>query len=97
MSCPQEEGAQYATGKEQRAVTNSSRKNEVAGPKQKQCSDVYMSGGKSKVWCCKEQYFIGICHVKSMNQGKLNVVTQEMARENINILGISELKWTKTG
>ena len=49
MSRPQEEGAQYATGKEQRAVTNSSRKNEVAGPKQKQCSDVYMSGGKSKV------------------------------------------------
>ena len=45
-----------------------------------------------KIQCYKEQYCIGICHVKSMNQGKLNVVTQEMARENINILGISELK-----
>ena len=49
MSHPQEEGAQYATGKERRAVSNSSRKNEVAGPKQKQRSDVYTSGGKSKV------------------------------------------------
>ena len=42
-------GVQYATGEKLRAVTNSSRKNEVAGPKQKQCSDVYVSGGKSKI------------------------------------------------
>ena len=97
MSHPQEEGAQYATGKERRAVSNSSRKNEVAGPKQKQRSDVYTSGGKSKVWCCKEQYCIGTWNVRSMNQCKLDVAKQEMARVNINILGISEIRWTGMG
>ena len=53
-----------------------------------------MSGGESKVQCYKEQYCIGTWNVKSMNQGKLDIVKQEMARFNINILGISELKWT---
>ena len=56
-----------------------------------------MSGGESKVRCCKEQYFIGTWNVRSMNQGKLEVVKQEMARENIDILGISELKRTRIG
>ena len=51
-----------------------------------------MSGGKSKAWCCKEQYCIGTWNVKSMNQGKLNMVKQEMARVNINSVGTSELK-----
>ena len=51
----------------------------------------------SKVQCCKEQYCIGIWNVRSMNQSKLEVVKQEMARVNINILGISELKWTGMG
>ena len=51
----------------------------------------------SKVQCCKEQYCIGIWHVRSTNQGKLEVVKQEMARVNIDILGISELKWTGMG
>ena len=51
----------------------------------------------SKVQRCKEQYCIGTCNVRSMNQGKLEVVKQEMARVNINILGISELKWTRIG
>ena len=51
----------------------------------------------SQVWCCKEQYCIGIWNVWSTNQGKLDVVKQEMARVNINILGISELKWTGMG
>ena len=50
-----------------------------------------MSGGESKVQCCKEQYCIGTWNVRSMNQGKLDVVKQEMARLNINILEISEL------
>ena len=50
-----------------------------------------MSGGASKVQCCKEQYYIETCKVKSMNQGKLEVVKQEMARVNIDILGTSEL------
>ena len=51
----------------------------------------------SKVQCCKEQYCIVTWNVKSMNQGKLEVVKQEMARLNIKILGISELKWTEMG
>ena len=56
-----------------------------------------VSGGESKVQCCKEQYCIGIWNVRSVNQGKLDVVKQEMARLNIDILGISELKWTRIG
>ena len=56
-----------------------------------------MSGGESKVRCCKEQYCIGNWKVMSMSQGKLEVVKQEMARANIDILGISELKWTGMG
>ena len=54
-------------------------------------------GGESKVRCCKEQYCIGTWNVRSMNQGKLEVVKQEMARANVNILGISKLKWTGMG
>ena len=56
-----------------------------------------VSGGESKIWCCKEQCCIGTWNVRSMNQGKLDVVKQEMARINMNILGISELKWTGMG
>ena len=55
------------------------------------------TGDRSKVWCCKEQYCIGTWNVRSMNQGKLEVVKQEMARVNVDILGISELKWTGMG
>ena len=51
----------------------------------------------SKIQYCKEQYCIGNLSVSSMNQGKLEVVQQEMARENIDILGISELRWTAMG
>ena len=54
-----------------------------------------VTGDRNKVWCCKEQYCIGTWNVRSMNQGKLEVVKQEMARLNVNILGISELKWTR--
>ena len=54
-----------------------------------------MTGDGSKVQSCKEQYYIGIWKVRSMNQGKLEVVNQEMARVNIDIIGISELKWTR--
>ena len=53
-----------------------------------------VSGGGSKVRCYKEQYCIGTWNVRSMNQSKLEVVKQEMARVNIDILEISELKWT---
>ena len=74
-------------------MTNSSRKNEEASQKWKQCSVVGVSGGERKVQCCKKQYCIGTWIVRLMNQGKLDVVKQEMARVNINILGISRLKW----
>ena len=56
-----------------------------------------VTGVGSKVQCCKEQYCIGTWHVRSMNQGKLEEVKQEMARVNLDILGISELKWTGMG
>ena len=71
---------QYATREEQR---NNSRRNEEAEPKQKQDPAVDVSGGESKVRCCKEQYCIGTWNVRSMNQGKLEVVKQEMTRMNI--------------
>ena len=56
-----------------------------------------VTGDRSKVPCCKEQYYIGTWNVRSMNQGKLEVVKQEMAKVNVDILGISELKWTGMG
>ena len=56
-----------------------------------------VTGDRSKVQCCKEQCCIGTWNVRSMNQGKLEVVRQEMARVNVDILGISELKWTGMG
>ena len=68
------EGVQYATGEEWRAITNSSRKNEAAGPKWKQCLVVDVSSDESKVQCCKEQYYIGTWNVRSTNQGKLDTV-----------------------
>ena len=64
-------------------------------PKQKQYPAVNVTGGRSKVRCCKGQCCIGTWNVRSMNQGKLEVVKQEMARVIVNILGISKLKWTE--
>ena len=66
-------------------------------PKQKQHPVVDVTTVGSKVQCCEEQYCIGTWNVRSMNQGKLEAVKQEMARVNINILGISKLKWTGVG
>ena len=66
-------------------------------PKQKQHPIVDVTGDGSQVRCCKEQYCIGTWNVRSMNQGKLEVVKQEMARVNVDILGISKLKWTGMG
>ena len=66
-------------------------------PMQKQYPAVDVTGDRSKVQCCKEQYCIGSWNVRYMNQGKLEVVEQEMARVNIDILGISKLKWTGMG
>ena len=91
---PKSVGTQYATGEEWR---NSPRKNEEMEPKPKQRPVVDMTGDGSKVQCCKEQYCIGTWNVRSINEGKLEAVKQETARVNINILGISELKWTGMG
>ena len=60
-------------------------------PKQKQYPAVGVTGDRSKVQSCQEQYCIGTWNVRSMNQGKLEVVKEEMARVNVDILGISEL------
>ena len=87
-------GAQYATADQWR---NNSRKIEETEPKQKQYPVVDVTSDGSKVQCCKEQYCIGTWNVRSMNQGKLEVVRQEIARVTANILGISELKWTGMG
>ena len=91
---PRSVGFQYATGDQWR---NNSRKNEEMESKQKQHPVVEVTGGGSKVQCCKEQYCTGTWNVRFMNQGKLEVVKQEMARVNVDILGINELKWTGMG
>ena len=88
---PRSVGAQYATGDQRR---NNYRKNEGMEPKQKQYPVVDVTGDRSKIRCCKEQYCIGIWNVRSTNQGKSEGVKQEMARVNVHILGIIELKWT---
>ena len=90
---PRSVGAQYATGHQWR---NNSRKKEETEPKQKQHPVVDVTE-KSKVRCFKKQYCIGTWNVRSMNQGKLEVVKQEMARVNIDILGDGELRWTEMG
>ena len=87
-------GAQNATGGQWR---NNPRKNEEIEPKHKLHPTVDVTDGGSKVWCCKGQYCKGTWNVRSVNQGKLEVIKQEMARVNIDILGISELKWTGMG
>ena len=91
---PRSVGAQYATGDQWR---NNSRKNEGTETKPKEHPVVDVTGDGSKIRCCKQQYCIGTWNVRSMNKGKLKVVKQEMARVNIDILGISEPKWTGMG
>ena len=86
---PRSVGAKYATGDQWR---NNSRKNEGTESKQKQHPVVDMTGDRSKVWCCKEQHCIGTWSVRPMNQG-----IWKMARVNVDILGISKLKWTGMG
>ena len=82
-------GAQYVTGEEWR---NNSRKNKELELKWKQHPVVDMTGDGSKVWYCKEQYCIGTWNARFKNQGKLEMVKQEMVRVNIDILEIGELK-----
>ena len=86
---PRSVGAQYATGDQWR---NNSRKNDGMEPKQQHHPVVNGTGDRSKVQCCKDQYCMGTWNVRSMNQGKLEVVKQEMTRVNIDILGLSELR-----
>ena len=87
-------GAQYATGDQWR---NNSRKNEEMELKQKQHPVVDITRIGSQVQCYKEHYCIGTWNVTSMNQNNLEVVKQEMASMNIDIIGIRELKWTVMG
>ena len=94
MNSPGQLSAQYATGDKWR---NNSRKNEGMEPKKKQHPVVNGTGDRSKIPCCKEQCCIGTWNVRTMNQGKLEVVKQEMTRVNIDILGISELRWMGMG
>ena len=82
---PRSVGAQYATGDHWR---NNSREKEGMEPKQKQYPVVDVTGDRSKIRCCKEKFCIGTWNVRSMNQGKVEVVKQEMARVNVDILGI---------
>ena len=91
---PRSVGAQYATGDQWR---NNSRKNEGMEPKQKQYPVVDVTGDRRKVRCCKKQYCIGTWNVRSMNQGKLEVVKQEVASMKVDIPEISKLKWTGMG
>ena len=90
---PRSGGVQYATGDQWRS---NSRKNKGMEPKQKQHPVVDVTSGGSKIQCSIEQYCIGTWNVRSMNQGK-DAIKQEMARVNVDILGISELKWTGMG
>ena len=83
---PRSVGALYATEDQWRTY---SRKNEETEKKQKQHPVVYVTGDRSKIQCCEEQYCIRTWNVRCMNQGKLEVVKQEMACMNIDILGIS--------
>ena len=91
---PRSVSAQYVTREEWR---NNYRKNEGMEAKQKSHPVVDVTGDRNKVQFCKEQYCVGTWNARSMNQGKLEVVKQEMAKVNINILGFSELKLTRMG
>ena len=91
---PKSVGAQYATWDQWR---NNSRTKEEMEPNQIQHLVMDVTGDGRKVWCCQEQYCIGTWNVRYMNQGKLEVVKQEMARVNVDILGISELRWNWMG
>ena len=86
-------GDQYATGDQWR--TNS-RKNEEMETKQKPHPFVDVTGDRSEVWCYKEQYCIGTWNVRSMNQAKLEMVKQEMARMNIDISNqLTKMDWNE--
>ena len=91
---PRSLGAQYVNGDQWRY---NSRKNDGMEPKQKQYPAAAVTCDRSKVWCCKEQYCIGTWNVRSMNQGKLEVVKQLMASMNVDSLGFSKLKLTGKG
>ena len=90
---PRSVGAQYATGDQWR---NNSRENEGMELKQNQHSVVDGTGDRSKVWCCKEQYCLGTWNVGPWIKANWKW-SNEMARVNVDILGISKLKWTRVG
>ena len=88
---PRSEGVQYVTGEEWRAITSSSRRKEVAEPKQTWCSVVDVSGDESKVWSCKEQYCVGTWNVNSVNQ----VNWRWSSRKWQEWTSMSQESWTK--
>ena len=90
---PRSVGAQLATGDQWRKTPEILKR----WSQSKNNTQLWMWRDGSKVWCYKEQYCIGPWNVRSMNQGKLEVINQEIARVNIGILGISKLKWTGMG
>ena len=96
INSPGQEVSNVLLGKS-RGQLLSSRKNKTVGSKQEWCSVVAVSGSGSKVQCYKDQYCIVNWNVRSMSQFTLDVIKQEMARVNINILEVSELKWTGMG
>ena len=85
----------YWRSGEKQLQKDESQSNEEMEPKKKQHSVVDVTGDASKVRCCKEQYCIGTWIVRSTNQGKLEVVIQEIARVNIDLSGVSKAKWTR--
>ena len=91
---PRSVGAKYATRDQWR---NNSKKNEGTEPKQKQHPVADVMGNGSKIRCCKEQYYTGNWNVRYMNQGKLEVAKQEMARVNIDVLGNQRTKMDWNG
>ena len=94
VELPRSVGTQYDTGDKWR---NNSRKNEETDPKQNHHEIMDVTGDGSKARCCKQQYCTGAWNIPSMNQGKLEVVKQDMARVNVDILGISYLIWNGIG
>ena len=88
------EGTEKATGEQQSTSTSSHGYEDVAGSKPKGRPTTEVSRVEMKVRCCKQLHTVGTWNVRTMNQGKLDVVKAEMTRMKVNILGISEIKWT---
>ena len=94
---PRLEAVQYTTREEWKVLLIVPERTKWLGQIRSECTVADISGGESKIRCCKEQYCVVICNVRFMNKSKWDVVKQEMVRVNIDILGFSELKWMGMG